>query len=95
MPTAWPKLAEAVRARSIRVLLAYSFRTRNDLGLADTIKGSLTPQFPGRLDRLHNGVQIVIGAQIVRLDDGRIAPVRRSQAVPVRGSSAEPAPARS
>src|SRR5580700_8569135 len=57
------------------VLPADSFRTRNDLGLADTVKGGLTPQFPGRLDRFYNSIQIVIGAQMVCLDDGWIAPV--------------------
>src|ERR1700722_17543087 len=66
-------MAEACRGGPCQVdlvLPADSFRTRDDLGLADTVKGGLTPQFPGRLDRFYDSLQIAIGAQMVRLDDG-------------------------
>jgi hypothetical protein len=44
-----------------QVLSASSFRTRDDLGIANAVEGGLTAQFPSRLDRLHDGFQIVIG----------------------------------
>src|SRR5580704_13914527 len=78
-------MAEACRGGPCQVdqvLPADSFRTRHDLGLADTVKGGLAPQFPSGLDRFYNSLQIVIGAQMVRLDDGRIAPVRARQPYP-------------
>src|SRR5580704_13871798 len=78
-------VAEACRGGSRQVdhvLPADSFRTRNDLALADIVKGGLTPQFPGHLDRFYGGLQIVIGAQVVRFDNWRIAPVRARDPYP-------------
>jgi hypothetical protein len=57
------------------VLPAGRVRARNDLLLAYLIERGLTAQFSGRLDCLYNRVHVVIGAQMVGLDHGRIAPV--------------------
>src|SRR5690349_22486743 len=78
-------MAEAARGGSRRisqVLPARSFRTRNKFDLTDAVEGGLTPQFPSRVDRLHNDVQIVIGAQMVRFYEGRIAPAHAGEPYP-------------
>lgn len=60
----------------VNVLPAGRVRARNDLRLAHLIERGLTAQFSGRLDCLYNRVHVVISAQMVGLDHGRIAPVR-------------------
>ena len=84
-PRGTHRVAEAARGgpRKIdQVLPARSFGTRNKLGLTDAVEGGLTSQFPGHFDGLHNDVLIVIGAQMVRFDDRRVAPARAGEPYP-------------
>src|SRR5450432_1781701 len=50
-------------------------RTRNHLGLTNSVKGSLTTQLPRDLDRAHASREIMLGTQIVAFDDGRSSPI--------------------
>src|SRR5580704_16547201 len=57
------------------VLLAGGVRARDDLGFANVVECLLTTELAGRDDRSKDGGQILVRAEVVALDDGRVAPI--------------------
>ena len=94
VPTGCPKLAEAVLCEIDQILPAPACGP--GMSSASRIRRTLlVSQFPRGLDSRTIALKIVVRAEMVPLDHGRDRASCARQALPARGSWAEPAPARS